>query len=90
MLEIRVASTLLGEHARAGHPLHAKETHMKTTADTLRTNRAHRPEPSPSKGPMGDRPDNGSLSSRGSGPSSGSRRDNPHRRIQLTGHARAH
>jgi hypothetical protein len=63
---------------------------MKTTADAFRTNRAHRPEPSPSKGPMGDRPDNGSLSSRGSGPSSGSRRDNPHRRIQLTGHARAH
>jgi hypothetical protein len=63
---------------------------MKTTADTLRTNSAHRPEPSPSKGRVCDRPDNGSLSSRGSGPSSGSRRDNPHRRIQLTGHARAH
>jgi hypothetical protein len=37
---------------------------------------------------VGDRPDNGSRSSRGAGPSSGSRRDNPHKRIRLSGHAR--
>ena len=61
---------------------------MKMTSDALRTYSAHRPEPSPSKGQVGDRPDNGSRSSRGAGPSSGSRRDNPHRRIRLTGHAR--
>lgn len=62
---------------------------MKTIADTSRNYSTHRPEPSPSKGQVGDRPDNGSRSSRGAGPSSGSRRDNPHRRIRLTGHARA-
>jgi hypothetical protein len=63
---------------------------MRITAhDVLRTHSTHRPEPSPSKGQVGDRPDNGSRSSRGAGPSSGSRLDNPHKRIRLTGHARA-
>ena len=51
---------------------------------------AHKPEPSPSKGQAGDRPDNGSRSSRGAGPTSGARLDNPHKRIRLTGHGRAH
>ncbi|WP_431095635.1 hypothetical protein [Polaromonas aquatica] len=60
---------------------------MKTTAEIL--HQSHRPEPSPSKGRVGDRPDNGSRSSRGAGPSSGSRLDNPHKRIRLSGHARA-
>ena len=58
---------------------------MKTDS----TVQAHKPEPSPSKDRLGDRPDNGSRSSRGAGPSSGARRDNPHKRIRLTGHARA-
>jgi len=56
------------------------------SSDTLH---AHRPEPSPSKDRVGDRPDNGSRSSRGAGPNSGARLDNPHKRIRLTGHARA-
>lgn len=61
---------------------------MTLTTDALTTLNAHRPEPSPSKGQPVERPDNGSRSSRGAGPSSGSRRDNPHKRIRLTGHAR--
>jgi hypothetical protein len=61
---------------------------MKISDNTLRTYGAHRPEPSPSKGQLGDRPDNGSRSSRGAGPSSGSRLDNPHKRIRLSAHAR--
>lgn len=64
----------------------AKEAHMKSS-NTLH---AHKPEPSPSKGQVGDRPDNGSRSSRGAGPTSGARLDNPHKRIRLTGHGRAH
>lgn len=64
----------------------AKEAFMKNS-NTLH---AHKPEPSPSKGQVGDRPDNGSRSSRGAGPTSGARLDNPHKRIRLTGHGRAH
>lgn len=64
----------------------AKEAPMKSS-NTLH---AHKPEPSPSKGQVGDRPDNGSRSSRGAGPTSGARLDNPHKRIRLTGHGRAH
>ena len=66
--------------------LQAKEALMKSS-NTLH---AHKPEPSPSKGQVGDRPDNGSRSSRGAGPTSGARLDNPHKRIRLTGHGRAH
>lgn len=34
-----------------------------------------------------ERPDNGSRSSKGCGPSSGAYRDNPHKRTKLTRHA---
>ncbi|SFU88641.1 hypothetical protein SAMN05216350_107105 [Polaromonas sp. YR568] len=61
---------------------------MKISDHSPRTYSAHRPEPSPSKGLVGDRPDNGSRSSRGAGPNSGARLDNPHKRIRLTGHGR--
>ena len=47
----------------------------------------HRPVPSPSKTEVRDRPDNGSKSSRGSGPSSESQKDNPHRKLHLATHA---
>lgn len=46
-----------------------------------------RPELGPSKFRVGERPDNGSTSSRGCGPSSGAHKDNPHKRIKLTRHA---
>lgn len=48
----------------------------------------HRPTPSPSKVEVTDRPDNGSRSSKGSGPSSGSKNDNPHHEIKHATHAR--
>ena len=47
----------------------------------------HRPERGPARKHEGDRPDNGSRSSRGSGPSSESRKDNPHKGIKLVRHA---
>lgn len=38
-------------------------------------------------GKTAERPDNGSRSSRGCGPSSGAPKDNPHRRTKLIRHA---
>ncbi|MEO6016665.1 MAG: hypothetical protein ABIP46_05365 [Polaromonas sp.] len=47
-----------------------------------------KPDPHPSTHTR-ERPDNGSQSSKGSGPSSGSRKDNPHRGLKLSSHAAA-
>lgn len=44
------------------------------------------PEPSPSRFSR-ERPDNGSKSSKGVGPSSGAYKDNPHKRLKLARHA---
>ncbi|NML85035.1 hypothetical protein [Polaromonas sp.] len=44
-------------------------------------------EISPSRYKAGERPDNGSRSSKGFGPSSGSHKDNPHKRLKLARHA---
>ena len=54
---------------------------MKTIQTTTRGH-----EPGPTKEPLGERPDNGSRSSRGAGPSSGSRRDNAHMWLKLAMH----
>jgi hypothetical protein len=43
-------------------------------------------EPKPSRNRL-ERPDNGSRSSQGLGPSSGAHRDNPHKRLKLARHA---
>jgi len=43
-------------------------------------------ESKPSVGRL-ERPDNGSRSSRGFGPSSDAQKDNPHKRLKLTRHA---
>lgn len=45
------------------------------------------PEISPSKYRVLERPDNGSRSSKGLGPSSGAHKDNPHKRLKLARHA---
>lgn len=47
----------------------------------------HRREASPSR-VRADRPDNGSDSRSGHGPSSDARKDNPHSRLKLSSHAR--
>lgn len=44
-------------------------------------------EISPSRYKAGERPDNGSRSSKGFGPSSGAHKDNPHKRLKLARHA---
>jgi hypothetical protein len=44
------------------------------------------PEPSPSKNRVTERPDNGSKTSRGQGPSSGAQKHNPHKQLELVGH----
>jgi hypothetical protein len=44
------------------------------------------PEPSPSKNRVVERPDNGAKRTWGKGPSSGARKDNPHKQVQLVGH----
>lgn len=44
-------------------------------------------ESSPGRLKSSERPDNGSKSSKGLGPNSGARKDNPHRRIKLARHA---
>jgi hypothetical protein len=46
-----------------------------------------KPEPGPNRPPLRDRADNGSRSSRGSGPSSGVRKDNPHKSLRIARHA---
>lgn len=46
-----------------------------------------KPETGPCRDLVSDRPDNGSRSSKGSGPSSDPRKDNPHWRIKLATHA---
>lgn len=46
-----------------------------------------RPEVDTFKSTMAERPDNGSRSSKGCGPSSGAHKDNPHKRTKLTRHA---
>ena len=43
-------------------------------------------EQGPSRSQSMERPDNGARSSRGCGPSSGARKDNPHQRIKLARH----
>lgn len=48
---------------------------------------SHKPQPSPSKQRMMERPDNGSRGSIRSGPSSGHRRDNPHVKAKHVVHA---
>ncbi len=45
------------------------------------------PERGPDRRPVHDRPDNGSRSSKGSGPSSGVRKDNPHKPLRIARHA---
>ena len=45
------------------------------------------PESSPGRVKLTERPDNGSKSSKGFGPNSGARKDNPHRRLKLGRHA---
>jgi hypothetical protein len=46
-------------------------------------------EKGPDRRRLHDRPDNGSRSSRGSGPSSGVRKDNPHKPLRIARHADA-
>lgn len=46
-----------------------------------------RPEMDTVKAKTAQRPDNGSRSSRGCGPSSGAPKDNPHKRTKLVRHA---
>lgn len=46
-----------------------------------------RPESDTFKYKAAERPDNGSNSSRGCGPSSGAYKDNPHKRTKLIRHA---
>ncbi|MDB5932403.1 MAG: hypothetical protein JWR60_4110 [Polaromonas sp.] len=43
-------------------------------------------ESAPTRVKLGERPDNGSKSSKGLGPSSGAYKDNPHKRIRLARH----
>jgi hypothetical protein len=45
-------------------------------------------EPGPERQRQRERPDNGSRGSRGAGPSSGVRRDNPHLELRSGRHAR--
>jgi len=45
------------------------------------------PDRGPSRPEGVERPDNGASSSRGCGPSSGARKENPHQRIKLARHA---
>ena len=41
----------------------------------------------PARKPPVERPDNGSRSSRNAGPSSGVKKDNPHRKLRMSRHA---